>query len=73
MNEEIKQSDKREFFEEISKIMQGIMDGFSLNKEQAIKLLENNEILLLPKTDEGNNKYILASFKDKKVKLYLQS
>ena len=72
MNEEIKQSDKREFFEEISKIMQGIMDGFSLTQEEAAELLENNKILLLPKLDSSNNKYILASFNDKEVKLYLQ-
>ena len=72
MNKENKKSDKREFFKEISSIMQGIMDGFSLTKEQAANLLENNEILLLPKTDESNNKYILATFRDNQVKLYLQ-
>ena len=67
-----KQSDKRELFNEISAIMQGIMDGFSLTQEEAAELLENNKILLLPKLDSSNNKYILASFNDKEVKLYLQ-
>lgn len=62
--------ESRELFNEISAIMNGIMSGFSLSKEQVIELLEKNKITLLPGKDENDEKYILASFSGKELKLY---